>query len=464
MDDAIVEDGIFVNNGNLAADVTVNGGIYAGTGISGDVTINPDGTIAPGLSIGTINTGDFTSSGTLQIEVDGAGNSDTINVTGAVDITGSKLDLLSLGDISALPIATSHTIIENDGVDPITGMFLGGVGLNTAGSLFSVANKSGGDGNDLTLDVFRKGIALADGANNSETVAFPDHFGDFTFVVDGTDMATFSGSFSEAGTPVGIHKAGDGTLLMSGVNIYSGDTNVHEGTLQIGSTDAAPKASRLVIYGGTFDLNDFDVEMASIIGEGTVDLGSGTLTVGGDDSSTRYEGTIIGTGGLTKTGSGLLELTGDNTYTGNTTVAGGWLLNNGSLASTVVVNAGFYSGTGSSAGLIVNNGGTVAPGPSFGTLTVNGDVVFGAGSTYQVEIDADGNSDLIAATGTATISGTGTTLHVTGTPASFMDAKIYTILTAMGGVSGEFADLTVTDNLPDLDFGAIYNPNSIQLG
>jgi autotransporter-associated beta strand protein len=70
----------------------------------------------------------------------------------------------------------------------------------------------------------------------------------------------------------------------------------------------------------------------SIEGAGTYNLGSKTLTVGGNDLSTEVSGTMAdggengGTGAsLIKVGTGQVILSGLNTYTGRTTVAGGVL-------------------------------------------------------------------------------------------------------------------------------------------
>jgi uncharacterized protein with beta-barrel porin domain len=49
--------------------------------------------------------------------------------------------------------------------------------------------------------------------------------------------------------------------------------------------------------------------------------------------------------------------------------------------------------------------GTVAPGSSIGTLTIAGNYTQNVGSTYEVEIDGLGNSDLIDVAGLATLSG-----------------------------------------------------------
>ena len=79
---------------------------------------------------------------------------------------------------------------------------------------------------------------------------------------------------------------------------------------------------------------------------------------------------------ITKAGGGVREITGANTCTGLTRIEAGALINNGSLASTVVVkNDVLYAGDGVSGDITVNSGGTVAPGNSISALTVN-DTIF----------------------------------------------------------------------------------------
>ena len=61
-------------------------------------------------------------------------------------------------------------------------------------------------------------------------------------------------------------------------------------------------------------------------------MGSGTLTVGGNGSTT-FSGVISGSGLLTKTGTGTLATSGNNTFSGDLVVDGGtYNLPSGSIA------------------------------------------------------------------------------------------------------------------------------------
>jgi autotransporter-associated beta strand protein len=109
-----------------------------------------------------------------------------------------------------------------------------------------------------------------------------------------------------------------------------------------------------------------------------VALGSSARTVQVDDnpySTADYavmSGVLSGTGGITKTGTGKLVLTGANTYTGATTV------NAGLLAAT---------GTAAHAAITVNSGGAFSPGISVGSATT-GAATWNNGGKYSFEIDS----------------------------------------------------------------------------
>ncbi len=198
----------------------------------------------------------------------------------------------------------------------------------------------------------------------------------------------------------------------------------------------------------------------SIAGAGSYLLGAKTLTVGGNGDTTTVSGVISGDGGsLVKTGAGTLTLSGANTYTGVTTVDAGKLVVNGSIVSAVTVNGGTLGGAGTVGGITVASGGVVSPGNSTGTLTVTGNVSFAAGSTYQAEVNAAGQGDRIVASGTATLSGG--TVAVLAENGNYAAATSHVILTASGGVDGQFA--TATSNLAFLTPSLVYDGQNVTL-
>jgi fibronectin-binding autotransporter adhesin len=198
--------------------------------------------------------------------------------------------------------------------------------------------------------------------------------------------------------------------------------------------------------------------VGSVSGGGTITLGAGFLTAGGDNSDTTFSGVISGTGGLTKTGTGTFTLSGANTFTGTATIDAGMLEVDGSLTSAVVVNTNAsLGGSGTITGNITVNG-SIAPGNSIGTTTINGDYIQNAGSVYEVEIEPGGTSDKIHAAGTATINGG--TVRVTAASGNYTTGTTYDILEADGGVTGTYDTLEKTAML-NMQFN--YLANIVQL-
>ena len=163
------------------------------------------------------------------------------------------------------------------------------------------------------------------------------------------------------------------------------------------------------------------------------------------DASFLTDGTV-GQRPLIKYGTGTLTISGIGTYTGATTVNGGILEVDGSIASSssVTANSGSaLTGTG-----IVGNtfvaGGTFAPGSGVAgsSMTVTGTLGLDAASTYAVYVNPT-TSSFANVSGTATLGGaTVNASFVSGSSIS----KQYTILKA-GSISGTFGTLTNT-NLP----------------
>ncbi len=103
------------------------------------------------------------------------------------------------------------------------------------------------------------------------------------------------------------------------------------------------------VWNGRLDLGGFSETINGLWGDGLVTntaASACTLTVGGNNMSSTFTGTInsgSGSVALVKTGSGTLSLGGANTYTGGTTISGGTL--EGAVSGSIPGNVNNAAGT-----------------------------------------------------------------------------------------------------------------------
>jgi hypothetical protein len=180
-----------LNNGLLIIDgsqqnsaVTIAGGALGGTGTTG--AINATGGV---VSAGTLTspTGVLNVHGNLMLGAMSAltpklnGNTagsgyDQLNVSGAVDLTGSVLVPALLPGFT--PNAGDvYTLINNDGTDAVTGTFTGlpeGAMLTTPGGINFRISYTGGTGNDVvvTVSVNRRAAFDFDGDGKADVSVF----------------------------------------------------------------------------------------------------------------------------------------------------------------------------------------------------------------------------------------------------------------------------------------------------
>ena len=194
------------------------------------------------------------------------------------------------------------------------------------------------------------------------------------FDVTASNVLTYGGAISGVGN---LSKVGAGTLLLSGSNAYSGATFIQAGVLQAGSMGALSPNSAFTVN-SQLDLNGFSNTIGSLAGNGMVtNTGTvpATLSVGSNNTSTTFSGLLQdGTSSLalTKIGSGILTLSGTNTYSGRTTISAGAITTqNASALGTGPVRFGNGTALNVQNLLNVNGDWTVLP----GTATVNGGTV-----------------------------------------------------------------------------------------
>ena len=309
--------------------------------------------------------------------------------------------------------------------------------------------------------------------------------GDFSGVIrNGAGAAT-----------VALSKTSTGIQTLSGANTHSGGTSASGGTLNINNASALGTGT-LTINGGNIDNssaasltltpnnaqawnNDF-----TFIGSKSLNLGAGAVTMGGGRTVTvltntlSVGGVISGSGfGLTKSGAGMLVLSGANTYSGATAVNGGALIVNspGSLASgsAVTVNTGAtFGGSGTVNGVMTAaTNSLLAPGGlgAVGTLTVASASATalelkGALLTFDLATVADvGVCDRIALTGAGSkVALTGVNRIALNFPTNGIPAGTYTLISSIAGITTNAgASVTLLTTYPNATLSQ--GENSIEL-
>jgi autotransporter-associated beta strand protein len=194
------------------------------------------------------------------------------------------------------------------------------------------------------------------------------------------------------------------------------------------------------------------LDSAQTGGSNTVGLpiapgGDGPLSVTVDESGADLvlSGAVSGSTGLTKSGDGVLDLTGANTYTGTTPVSAGVLdVDTAQASSPVALAVGTTLGGAGTVGTITATSATVSPGnPAPGVLTDNGDLNLDSGSSVAVALDGTtpgtAYSQLVVA---GQVNLGGATLNATaGFTPSGNDSFTIIDNTGSSAVNGTFAGL-----------------------
>ena len=162
---------------------------------------------------------------------------------------------------------------------------------------------------------------------------------DSAVLVDSGLTATITTVISEDVAGLQLTKNGDGTLVLSGANTFTGGITVASGSLDLGGTSQA--------------IGPVTVSAAAPSGD-TVSNGSLTATsyaASNDSGAAVVSANLQGSGAtMTKTGAGTLVLSGTNTYDGMTSINAGALVFgkqaaiNGGLTSITPTNVTVESG------------------------------------------------------------------------------------------------------------------------
>ena len=452
-------------------------------GITGTTGLTKQGTGTVTLSSANTYTGATTiTSGTLQVNGSIAAGS-TVGIGTAGTLSGS-------GTINGDVTLTGAGIINltNPG---IIGGTLGVTGgnWNGAGSVTGLVTSSSGT---FTIDAGANLTANGGLSVNGGSIASGNSASTITGSMIYTSAAnsTFNGVIAGNAKTVTMNSAG-ATLILGGVNTYTGATTITAGTLQVnGSLDAGSAVgvgtgatlSGSGTVNGTSDVTSGTINGTGLIltglttfnGTGNILSGSETATAGvtlAAGAAVTQSGTLTGNLNTTNTGT----FTANGAVTGNATVAaGGTLAGSGSIGGTTGVTSGTINGTGliltgvttfNSSGNVLSgtvtstNGVTLASaaelalnGALTGNLTVGAGTLTGAGGSISGNASLNGGIINLTSGTVGTLSVTGGNWNGAGsvTGLATSSSGIFTVgsganLTANGGLSVTGGSIASTD-------------------
>lgn len=399
-----------------SADVQVSGDMAVGgdAGSEGRVEID-DATLRVGQSLAVRESGTLSMENGARLDV---GDRFVGLFGGTIEVEGS----------STFDLGWIH--VEDGGTLRVSGLNTKVTVSNTAGATAPNAIGRSSDGtlelNDhaelktANIDIGRGSVGTEIGQSARAIVTNNAHWesGELSVGVEGghgelhiTGAGTVASTAGYIADGAGGNPARSSTGLVAVSGIGSAWMIVDE--LTIGTASA--QGQLLIVDGAT-------VTAGGLAGNGNVSINTGAaLTVGSNNTNTTFAGVIDGDSDFTKTGSGHLTLTGENTFAGITTIDQGSLVlgnggTSGSVAGNIVNNNAFLAFNRSDnvtyAGVLSGSGATSFIGSGMTTLTGNS-----GGLSGQVFI-TDGNLRLASGASlgaTALTAGTGGALSGLGT-------------------------------------------------
>jgi alpha-L-rhamnosidase len=401
-----------------------------GTSANSAVTLNQNASVA---GIEFTNASSYTISGANTLTLDNKGGGAELLVTGGTantiatpvalndnsTILVSANDSLNISGVVANAPSVTKTLAVGGGGTAVLGNantygpLAGTVGTTLIGGILQVGNNTSLGAGDVSMAGSGTLQSGASGLNLANNITVQPGI---TVTVDNNGNAfTLGGVVS--GAAGNLAATGSGTVLLNGVETYTGGTAINAGTLMIGGSGQLGSGA----YAG------------NIADAGILDYAS--------SAAQTLSGIISGAGGLTVDGAGTLALSGANTFTGNIVVNGGILsdavaennhypalggLGNPQVARTATINNGAILsldasggnefGSGEVAdllGYVINKGGLLrltSGNATIGPVTLNGgtmDVLNGANGTTN-GLSQWGTYDL---TDNITVLGTNSTMQ-----------------------------------------------------
>jgi len=337
---------LVISGTNSGSAITVSsGGTLAGTGTGGDTTVNSGGKISPGNSPGILTVGGLTLNGNgtytwEMADATGAAGTgwDQINATGLLTVGSNatstfKIAITSSGAPTNWDYTTTNQTWDIIDYGSISGFNASYFTLNStafAGDLSVDSSWSLVDtGSALRLTyTYTQNTPTYTGASGNWSTGFSPS-------LDNTENAVFVGVGGTATNDIASGTLSSiGTLTFDGSNSY---------TLEAASGSAGYNSAAALAIGGTIVNNSSAVQTinlaTSFAANQTINANTGGLVIGGNVSigtgailtvlgsnNTTLSGVVSGLGGLTKNSSSTLTLSGNNSYSGGTTITAGTLL------------------------------------------------------------------------------------------------------------------------------------------
>ncbi len=415
-------------------------GSNAGIGGTGPLTLG-----ASGVSLfGSMTTGDNISLplilGASQTFFSSTtGNRTTF--TGTIDLQNFVLTLTVGGpqnmSLTGNMSGTGSVLISSSGSGALAmsgnSTYSGGTTL-ASGNVTVSGNSPFGTGT-LTIT----GATLSGSGTLSNQLVIPTSFSGGGSVVFAAPLSltadqTFTGNANFSGAISGNASltVSGGTTSLSGTNTYTGDTTVQSGAaLQLTGAGALPGSSTIIMAGGTLKYGDDASAAVDFSGRISTAAGQAYNADVSSDVTAKWAADLVSAGGtLTKTGAGVLELSGNNTYSGATTISAGelrfetrdslqggdsskWTSSNLVVASGAAATFAVGGATGFSSSdlTLLLAQASFASGASIGFDTTN------AGGTYSLSALGDGAGGALGLvkSGAGTLMLTGANTYTGGT-------------------------------------------------